>query len=110
MILRCPGSWERYHNAMKDAPTTIAALDPNRFRVEVAGAPPSAHEVIVSDEAHARLAAGRMSKEALLRASFAFLLAREPNTAILARFEIEVIGRYFPEYAAAMRKAAATAK
>ena len=95
---------------MKDASITIAALDQNRFRVEVAGAPPSAHEVTISDAAHARLTAGRMTKEALLRASFAFLLAREPNTAILARFEIEVIGRYFPDYAAAMRQEAEPAK
>jgi hypothetical protein len=38
--------------------------------------------------------------EALLEASFAFLLEREPKEAILRRFELPVIEQYFPEYAA----------
>ena len=38
--------------------------------------------------------------EALLEASFRFLLEREPKEAILGRFELPVIERYFPEYAA----------
>lgn len=36
--------------------------------------------------------------EELLEAAFEFLLAREPRTAILARFELPVIERYFPEF------------
>jgi hypothetical protein len=39
------------------------------------------------------------SAEALLQASFEFLLAREPKESILRRFELPVIERYFPEYA-----------
>ena len=35
---------------------------------------------------------------ALVEASFAFLLEREPKEAILRRFELPVIERYFPEY------------
>ena len=31
---------------------------------------------------------------------FRFLLDREPKEAILARFDISVIGRYFPEFGA----------
>ena len=34
----------------------------------------------------------------LVRRSFVFLLAREPKTSILRRFELLVIARYFPEY------------
>ncbi|CAN5538704.1 hypothetical protein BH20VER1_BH20VER1_31660 [soil metagenome] len=34
----------------------------------------------------------------LLRASFEFLLEREPNTSILREFELPIISRYFPEY------------
>jgi len=37
-------------------------------------------------------------RKRLLRASFEFLLAREPNTSILRRFDLPVIGHYFPEY------------
>jgi len=36
--------------------------------------------------------------EALVEASFRFLLEREPKEAILARFDLPVIERYFPEY------------
>jgi hypothetical protein len=36
--------------------------------------------------------------EELLDASFRFLLEREPKDAILTRFELTVIERYFPEY------------
>jgi hypothetical protein len=34
----------------------------------------------------------------LVAASFRFLLDREPKEAILSRFELAVISRYFPEY------------
>jgi hypothetical protein len=33
-----------------------------------------------------------------VRAAFAFLLDREPKEAILARFDVAVISRYFPEF------------
>jgi hypothetical protein len=36
--------------------------------------------------------------EELIEASFRFLLEREPKESILARFELPVIERYFPEY------------
>jgi len=42
--------------------------------------------------------------EDLLRASFEFLLEREPKESILRSFELPVIERYFPEYPAAMRQ------
>jgi hypothetical protein len=41
--------------------------------------------------------------EELVRASFAFLLDREPATSILPRFSLDTIGRYFPEYAGELR-------
>lgn len=34
----------------------------------------------------------------LVRRSFEFLLAREPATSILRRFDLSVIQSYFPEY------------
>ena len=40
--------------------------------------------------------------EQLLDASFRFLLEREPKEAIMRRFELPVIERYFPEYRAAI--------
>lgn len=42
--------------------------------------------------------------DALVRASFDFLLEREPVTSILRAFEITVIERYFPEWPEEMRR------
>jgi hypothetical protein len=58
----------------------------------------SRHEVTVSPDDLARLGAGYDSPEDFVRACFEFLLAREPKEAILARFDVSVIPRYFPEF------------
>jgi hypothetical protein len=42
--------------------------------------------------------------ERLVRETFAFLLEREPRSSILARFDLPVVERYFPEYPAEMRR------
>jgi hypothetical protein len=55
------------------------------------------HEVTVWPSDVARYAPGATPEE-LLEASFAFLLEQEPKEAILRRFELPVIERYFPEY------------
>lgn len=57
----------------------------------------STHLVTVMPSDVDRYAPGS-SPEALLEAAFEFLLAREPKEAILARFELPVIERYFPEF------------
>jgi hypothetical protein len=57
----------------------------------------STHEVTVWPSDVARYAPDA-TPEALLEASFAFLLEREPKESILRRFELPVIERYFPEY------------
>ena len=68
-------------------------------RVTVAGAgAPTTHEVTVLAADLARLAPGAPDPEDLVRRSFAFLLAREPKESILRRFDLPLIGRYFPEY------------
>lgn len=57
----------------------------------------SRHRVTVpSDVAGAGLP--ETEPERLVRESVAFLLEREPVTAILAEFDLTVITRYFPEY------------
>jgi hypothetical protein len=61
----------------------------------------TAHEVTVMPSDVERYAPGSTPEE-LLEAAFQFLLAREPKEAILQRFELPVIERYFPEFAAAM--------
>lgn len=56
------------------------------------------HTVTVSDSYHRRVTGGATGKEELIRRSFEFLLTREPQEAILSRFDLPVIQRYFPEY------------
>jgi Holliday junction resolvase-like predicted endonuclease len=62
---------------------------------DAAGA--SRHRVTVSRADVARLAGGR-APERLIEAAFRFLLEREPKESILARFDVSVIARYFPEF------------
>lgn len=57
------------------------------------------YEVDVTHEDLSRLAPNS-DVQLLVEASFRFLLEREPREAILRRFALPVIGRYFPEYAA----------
>ena len=57
------------------------------------------HEVTVWPSDVARYAPAA-TPEALVEASFRFLLERESKDAILSRFELPVIERYFPDYAA----------
>ena len=57
------------------------------------------HEVTVWPSDVARYAP-EATPEELLEASFEFLLEREPKESILRRFELPVIERYFPDYAA----------
>ena len=61
----------------------------------------TSHAVTVTP-AHVARYAPNATAEALLEASFEFLLGREPKEAILARFELPVIERYFPDYPGSM--------
>jgi len=55
------------------------------------------HRVRISKTERERYGAGDVPD--LVRRSFDFLLAREPNTSILREFDLSTIERYFPEYA-----------
>ena len=63
------------------------------------------HEVRVRPADLERLAPGATDPADLVRRSFAFLLEREPPSSILRSFDLAVIGRYFPEYERAIRRA-----
>jgi hypothetical protein len=58
----------------------------------------STHHVSMKQADYARLAGGKIEPEELVRRSFEFLLEREPKESILSRFDLPVIGRYFPEF------------
>jgi hypothetical protein len=65
------------------------------------GGTTSTHAVTVWPSDVERYAPGA-APEALIEASFHFLLEREPKEAILTRFELPVIERYFPDYRGAI--------
>lgn len=74
------------------------------FRVELElGGSRTEHEVQIPDGLVEELAWASGSEAALVRASFDFLLRREPPGSILPSFSLEVIGHYFPEYPDEMR-------
>ncbi|MGB6200235.1 MAG: hypothetical protein WBF35_11860 [Candidatus Acidiferrales bacterium] len=77
----------------------IETLADGDFRVHVIeGASVSTHCVTLKPEDFQRLTAGKATPQQLVRRSFEFLLKREPKESILARFDLAVIARYFPEY------------
>jgi hypothetical protein len=83
------------------APVVVTATGPRSYRVEVgSGARPSTHQVEVPDGYEGELGLAAVPLDELVRASFAFLLEREPASSIMRRFRLDVIERYFPEYRA----------
>lgn len=84
---------------------TVAEEGDGRYRVEIEGSGASTtHTVDVPEGLAGELGWGEAPEADLVRASFDFLLEREPPEAILRRFSLEVIGTYFPEYPDQMRR------
>ena len=84
----------------KRAMASISVVHQNGavYRVTVSDArSETTHEVTVWPSDVARYAPDATPEE-LLEASFQFLLEREAKEAILTRFELPVIERYFPDY------------
>jgi hypothetical protein len=57
----------------------------------------TSHDVTLSRDLLARLAPAEPA-DRFVRRCFEFLLEREPKESILGRFDVAVIGRYFPEF------------
>lgn len=75
-------------------------VDANTYEVVVEQAVETTHRVHMSQAYYRKLSAGTVTHEWVLIQAFRFLLEREPNTAILAEFDLAVIGDYFPEFEA----------
>ncbi|HXL70422.1 MAG TPA: hypothetical protein VN935_04180 [Rhizomicrobium sp.] len=72
--------------------------DPLEFEVTIRDEDSeSRHQVTIARKTCERLGAGH-TPERVLEASFRFLLDHEPKESILARFDVSVIGQYFPEF------------
>lgn len=85
---------------MPTLPTVLVARQSDgNFAVRVRnGKAETSHVVSVPSGLEADLGLEGTVGEALVRASFAFLLDREPASSILPKFSLDVISRYFPEY------------
>jgi hypothetical protein len=87
---------------MNDAGIPIVACQPNdagwQCTVTIGDdADATTHEVSVDRDTLDDLAPGTPPED-LVRTSFDFLLEREPREAIMRRFELPIIGRYFGDY------------
>jgi hypothetical protein len=83
----------------------IEKFDASHFRVRIIESrSESSHQVTLNPKDCARLTGGAAVPEELLRQSFQFLLEREPKESILSRFDLSVIGRYFPDYEQEMKR------
>ncbi len=76
----------------------IVEINKETFQVAVIANSETTHEVSVQTAYARKLSAGKVSTAELIKKSFEFLLARESNTSILRKFDLTVIGHYFPEY------------
>ena len=76
-----------------------------RFSVTIReGSSRTEHEVTVSRRAYQQLTGGTVPPDTPVRESFAFLLEREAKESILRHFDLLVIGEYFPEFNAELRR------
>ncbi len=81
------------------AEVEVNALGDRRFRVDVRdGAVETTHDVTVPAWIRGGPSLRDEDLERAVRQSFLFLLERERASSILARFSLDDITRYFPEY------------
>lgn len=81
---------------MAEISVTPAGGDGYEVTITDAGSATS-HRVSADSATLEQLAPGRAGSE-IVKASFRFLLDREPKESILRSFDLAVISRYFPEY------------
>ncbi|MCC7571705.1 hypothetical protein KO465_10390 [Candidatus Micrarchaeota archaeon] len=63
----------------------------------------TSHSVSMTHQFYQNLVTRRSPSE-VVRASFEFLLEREPKESILLEFDVTVISQYFPEYEKELKK------
>ena len=83
------------------AQITVTRQADGTFRVQTPAG--TSHEVSVPAGFPASLGCGQVTPGQLVRASFEFLLEREPASSILRTFSLDVISQYFPDYPAQIR-------
>ena len=67
------------------------------FQVTISGNETTVHQVKLSKNYYEKINPG-LTPNKLIRASFKFLLEREPKEMILSKFDLQIIANYFPNY------------
>ena len=80
---------------------TVTRRADGTFRVQTSAG--TSHEVSVPAGFPDQLGCGDVAPEDLVRASFEFLLERDPANSVLHEFSLDVISQYFPGYPAEIR-------
>jgi hypothetical protein len=77
----------------------VEAVGDGEFRVRVTERKSeTSHRVTLKPEDYQRLTGGKVNESELVKWSFEFFLQNEPKESILGRFDLSVVGRYFPEF------------
>ena len=76
-----------------------------RFSITIReGSSRAEYEVTLGRQAYEQLTGGTVPPDRLVREAFAFLLEREAKESIVRHFDLLVIGEYFPEFEAELRR------
>ena len=76
----------------------VTEKDRDNFIVKVTTDTETEHQVFLDDEYWKELTDGKVTKQDLIKKSFAFLLDRESNTRILPHFDLKLISEFFREF------------
>ena len=75
----------------------------NVYEVVVEGETETTHRVHMSQAYYRALCGATVTHEYVLVQAFRYLLEREPNTAILAEFDLPDISKYFEDFEAVIK-------
>ena len=83
----------------------VEIVSEGTFRVRVIeGKSETSHTVTLKPADFERIAGGKIEPAELVRMAFEFLLENESKESILGRFDLPLIGRYFPNFEAEMKR------
>lgn len=83
----------------------VDMMSEGTFRIHVIeGKKETSHTVTLKPADYERIAGGKVEPAELVRMAFEFLLENEPKESILGRFDLPLIGRYFPNFEPEMRR------
>jgi hypothetical protein len=84
---------------------TITELEPGTFRVQVEeGDETTSHQIRLEDDFLDEAGLDAVEREVVVRETFAFLLEREPASAIMSEFGLDTVAHFFPEYVDELRR------